>query len=216
MIKVIIFDLDGLLIDSQPLQYRAYNHVFSKYGSPISIEEWHEWIMNSYSTDYWIKRNNLKLDPEAIREEKQELYKGWVKDELNLKPGARYVIDLLFKKYKLCVASASRIDSIELILDKFNFISKFKKLLSDHNVTNRKPYPDIFLKAAVDMNAKPKECIVIEDSVAGLKAAKAAGMKCIICRDSFSNFPLSFFEGADKIVGSLEGITFETIEELDS
>lgn len=214
MIKVIIFDLDGLLVDSQPLQYKAHNQIFSKYGYPISIENWHEWIQNSYNVQFWIKKNNLPLDADLIRAEKQVIYEELVKNELKLKPGAKESVDLLSEKYRLCIASASRPASIKLVLNKFNLYSKFEKTISDKDVENGKPAPDVFLKCAEEMGVKSDECVVIEDSVAGMKAAQAANMKCVVCRDSFSDFPLSFFDGADKIIGSLEDITLETIDEI--
>lgn len=214
MIKTIIFDLDGLLVDSQPLQYKAYNQVFSKYGSPLTLRDWHEWIHNGYDAKFWIQKNNLLLDAEAIRSEKKKIYEQLIRDELKLKPGALNVIKKLYKKYELCIASSSRIESIKLILSKFGLESKFLKLISDTEMVKGKPYPDIFLKAAELMNAKAEECLVIEDSIAGLKAAKASKMICIICPDTFSNIKKSEYKNADKIVKCLDEITCEMIENL--
>ncbi len=214
MIKVIIFDLDGLLIDSQPLQYKAYNQVFSKYGFPLTLDNWHEWIHNSYSAKIWIQKNKLPLEAETIRVEKKKIYDKLIHDELELKPGAWNLINKLYGKFRLCIASSSRIESIELILRKFTLESKFENLVSDTEMIKGKPYPDIFLKTAESMNAKAEECVVIEDSIAGLKAAKAAKMICIVCPDSFSDMKPSEFKGADKIVNNLDEITYEMIENL--
>lgn len=213
MIKVIIFDLDGLLIDSQPLQYEAYNSVFSKYGAPMSLKDWYSWVHKGWHSKNWIEKNNLSLQADKIRDEKKKIYDKLVRDKLQFKPGAFNLINKLQKNYRLCVASSSRIESIRLALDKFKIIPKFEKILSDTEMQRGKPHPDIFLKTAQLMNVKPSECVVIEDSVAGLKAAKAAGMRCIICPDTFIHVDPSEFKGAYKIVETLDEVIFGMIEE---
>jgi len=215
MIKIIIFDLDGLLVNSQPLQYKAYNHVFSKYGYPLSKDKWEEWIQNSHHVKDWIKKHNLPLNPEKIRAEKKEIYDQLIASKLNLMSGAKKVVKLLSKKYRLCIASSSRIESIEAVLQKFDLHSKFEKLISDTELEKGKPYPDIFLKAAKLMQVSPEVCLVIEDSSAGVRAAKSAGMKCIICPDPFVKKQCCEYQNADKIVRSLEEITLKTIMELN-
>ncbi|MBU0668430.1 HAD family phosphatase [Patescibacteria group bacterium] len=214
MIKVIIFDLDGLLVDSQPLQYKAYNHVFSRYGFPLSKEDWKEWIQHSYSAGRWIRKRGLQLDPDVIRAEKKVIYDELIEKELELKPGAGQVISKLGEKYRLCVASSSRIESINLVLKKFKLAEKFQEVISDTEMDRGKPFPDIFLEAADRMGVKPNECLVIEDSIAGLKAAKAAGMKCIICPDTFCEVDLSDFAGADLIVDKPGEVVAKMVEGL--
>ncbi|MBU0646729.1 HAD family phosphatase [Patescibacteria group bacterium] len=216
MIRVIIFDLDGLLVDSQPLQYVAYNQVFTKYGHPITVEGWHAWIDNSYSVTEWIDViGGLNLDPEVVRSEKKVLYERLIKSDLELKPGVLSRVKTLSKSYSICVASASRMESIRAALEKFGIYEMFEKVISDFDVPRGKPYPDVFLKTAEQMSAHPSECLVIEDSLAGLKAAKSASMKCIICPDSSRNQPSQKFEGADKIVKTLDEITLQTIKDME-
>lgn len=214
MFKVIIFDLDGLLVDSQPLQYQAYHQVFSNHGFPLTQVDWQEWIDHSYSVQQWIQKNDLPLDGDSLRAEKKNIYDQLIRDELQLKPGVRELIDELHGKFRLCIASSSRLESIELIVDKFGLQPKFEQLISDTEIVNGKPHPDIFLKTAEAMQVKPADCLVIEDSIAGLKAAKAANMLCIICPDSFGKLEPVEFKGADKIVNHLGEITSEMIDDL--
>ena len=216
MVKVIIFDLDGLLIDSQPLQYQAYHQVFSNHGFLLTLVDWQEWIHNSYSAKQWIQKHKLPLDVATLRSEKKTIYDQLIHDELKLKPGARKLINTLYGKFRLGIASASRLESIELIVDKFGLRSKFEQLVSDTEMANGKPHPDIFLETAQAMQVEPADCLVIEDSMAGLKAAKAANMTCIICPDTFSNLKPATFTGADKIVSQLDEITCAMIDSLDS
>jgi len=214
MIKVIIFDMDGTLVDSTALQYKAFKIVFTNHGFSMNEDDWHEWILNSYNTKSYIEKKGLDLDSETIRAEKHKLYLELVKNELQLKPGARKVVMDLSKKYRLAVASASRMDTVKPVIQKFELEPYFEKLVSDFDIGKRKPHPDVFLHVAEEMGVKAEECIVLEDSPAGLKAAKAAGMICIICPDTFSRFPRESFKDADKIIESLKDISLETIEEI--
>lgn len=164
------------------------------------------------------REKNLPLDPEKMRAEKKELYDKLILTDLKLKPGADNLINSLLDQYQLCIASASRRLSLDLISDKFNFTSRFKKIISDQeaHIKRLKPYPDVLLHVAKVMNVLPKECLVIEDSFAGLKAAKSAKMKCIVCPDSFCEIKtLDQFKTADKIVKSLNEIDIKMIHQLD-
>jgi len=214
MIKVIIFDLDGLLVDSQPLQYQAYHQVFTNHGFPLTPADWQEWIDHSYSAQQWIQKNNLSLAADSLRAEKKTIYEQLIRDELKLKPGAKTLVNTLYGQYRLCLASSSRLESIELIIDKFDLRPKFEHLISDTEMVNGKPHPDIFLKTAQVMQVEPVDCLVIEDSLAGLRAAKAADMACIICPDTFSNLEPAKFTGAAAVVRHLDEITFTLINSL--
>jgi len=217
MIKVVIFDLDGLLINSQLLQHKAYNQVFSKYGYPITKKEWEdEWIQNSICCKDWIKKNNLPLNFEKLRAEKKEIYEKLILTDMELKPGANNAIDALSKEYQLCIASGSVKSSIDVNSKKFDFDSRFKLIVADEeaHIKNPKPHPDVFQYVAKKMKVEPNECAVIEDSKAGLKAAKSAKMKCIICPDTFCDIQLSEFDDADKIVKTLNEIDVRMINEL--
>lgn len=134
MIKVIIFDLDGLLVDSQPLQYKAYNQVFTDYGYPLSEQDWYQWIHQSLSPKEWIEIHQLPLELEVIRSEKKEIYDQLIRDELVMKPGAKRAIEQLGSHYRLCVASASQLDSVGQVLDNFNIRWEFEQVVSDKDV----------------------------------------------------------------------------------
>lgn len=210
-----IFDLDGLLVDSQPLQYEAYSKVFSKYDEPISQADWVEhWIHTSGDPKKWIKLRNLDLDYQKIRAEKKIIYDELIQTKMELKPGANELVNLLYKEYPLIVASSSRMESIELALCKFNLAKKFKHLISDTAMERGKPHPDVFLYAAKMMHTNPRDCLVFEDSVAGLQSAKSAGMKCIICPDNFSRLNIEHYDGADMMVNQLGEVDLSMIKSV--
>lgn len=215
MIKLIIFDLDGLLIDSQPLQYKAYNQAFSEKGFPIKEKDWiKDWVHGGMSPQKWIKIYDLPLEAEQIRARKKEIYDNLIETQLVLKHGAESLLKLLKGKFKLAVASSSRIESINLSVDKLAIRQYFEYLFSDIDLGIWKPNPDIFLHTAKKMSVSPEYCLVIEDSLAGLQAAKAAGMKCIICPDQYSKMDKKEFDDADLIVDGLDEISLKTINEL--
>lgn len=211
MIKGIIFDLDGTLADTHEAQWKAFDYVFSKYGYPLSREDFEFWVKTSIGPQDWIIKNNLPLNPDKIRDEKKQIYDLLIQDEIVLKPGAREIIEKAYKKYKIAVASSSRIESIEAILKKFDLLSKFDTCLSCHGMENKKPHPDIYIKAAQELGLKPKDCLAIEDSLSGLESAKAAGMKCIVVFDNSWNQKKEDFKKADLIINSLEEFDIKSI-----
>lgn len=211
MIKAAIFDLDGLLIDSQHLQYQSVSKAFLEKGHQLTKEDWHHFIHGDMDYKEWIRIHNLSTTEEEVRARKKEIYDELIRTELQLKAGAEYLVNLLHGKFKLAVASHSRIESIELCIDKFNLRPKFEHLISDQAVGKRKPHPEVFLHVARIMNINPKECLVFEDSLMGLRAAKSAGMKCVICPDNFSKLDHSLFVGADKVVNRLDEVDVEMI-----
>lgn len=218
MNKLVLFDMDGLLIDSEPLHLKAYKHVFEKAGYELTTEEYiTEWVQNGSTIfDYFIRRNLVtpeykELVPK-IREEKWTLYESLILDELNLKEGAKELLDDLDGKIKVSIASSSRQGVIEKALDKFKLKKYFQEIVSMEKVKKLKPNPEGFLLAAKNAEVKPKDCVVLEDAEKGLVAAKKAKMKCIICLDEFSKN--GDFRKADLVVNSLKELNYEIIKNI--
>lgn len=214
MIEVVIFDLDGLLIDSEPLQYRAYREAFSSHGISLSLDDWPRWHDLEASAARWVAAHNLQVDPEEIRSKKKILYENLIINELALKPGARQLVEDLSGKYRLCVASGSRPESIEACLDRFSLKPYFEMQFSATLLKRKKPFPDVYIEALSRMQVKSRCAIAIEDSVTGLKAALAAGIKCVVCPDSFVPAPISDYDGATLVVDSLQGLSVSQIEQI--
>ena len=215
MIKIVIFDLDGLLVDTEPLQFKAYNQVFSRHGYPVPLGDWRRWTdQEPPPAKLWIESYDIPLDAQQIADEKKIIYDRLIQEEMELKPGAKHLVEMLSHGFRLCVASGSRIESIESSIGRYGLRGSFEKLISSTSVRRNKPCPDVFLEAASQMGTSPSECVVIEDSVIGLQAAKAADMACIICPDAFLSHPRSRYREADVIVDSLEEITLHTLREL--
>jgi beta-phosphoglucomutase len=143
MIGVVIFDLDGLLVDSEPVQFRAFNDVFSRHGSPMSHDEYQSW-RGWQVTGQWIESRGLDLDPDIRRAEKKLGYGRLIQREVELKPAAEEFVNLVAQHFRLCVASGSRRDSIEACLEKFELRALFEMVFSATELKRGKPDSDVF------------------------------------------------------------------------
>lgn len=205
MLKALIFDLDGLLVDSEPLQYRAFNTVYSQYGPPLSINDyvnWRDWNL----TERWASANGLSIDADALKAEKFRVFTDLVESELELKPGAQELVQSAVGSFALSIASGSSLESIRRCLSKFSLLDCFDTLVSSKMVAQGKPAPDVFLEAAARLGVGPRESVVIENSANGLEAARAASMHCVVCPDGFAPEPVESYRGATLLVSSLQDV----------
>ena len=159
MLECILFDMDGLLVDSEPLQYRAYCHAFEQYGIDLSMDDWIRWHSVEASTARWIERENLQIDVQQLREIKKQHYEELIAEELDLKPGVRELVEDCSGSLQLAVVSASRRESIEACLAKFDLIRHFAVLVSGDQVSRSKPFPDPYLAArSLEYLARLRDC----------------------------------------------------------
>ena len=204
--KAAVLDFDGLLADSEPFHYRAYNEVFERYGHTLNKEEyWVEWTSKGKGIAGEIERHNLKLDvdPVDLRKQKFEVYSGFCQSgEIKLFPLAQSMAESLSAHHKLAIASGSWVKDIRDILKNAGTLNLFPVILGKESAPREKPHPDIFLNAAEKLGCAASECFVLEDALKGLNAAKEAGMPCIILRNPL-NRNINF-DGAELIFESLE------------
>ena len=201
----IIFDFDGLLADSEPYHYRAYNEVFERYGHSLDPDEyWVEWTSKGKGIAGEIERHDLDLgvDPIKLRQQKFEVYSRFCESgEIKLFADAVRLVKLLAGKRELAIASGSWGHDIRAILKNADAESHFPTILGKEAATKEKPHPEIFLNAAKAINLPPEKCLVLEDALKGLSAASQAGMPCIIIRNQL-NQDIDFSD-ADLLVPSL-------------
>jgi HAD superfamily hydrolase (TIGR01509 family) len=204
--KAAVLDFDGLLADSEPFHYRAYNEVFERYGHTLNKEEyWVEWTSKGKGIAGEVERHNLKLDvdPVDLRKQKFEVYSQFCQSgEIKLFPLAKSMVEILSTQHKLAIASGSWATDIRYILENADALNLFPVILGKESAAREKPHPDIFLNAAEKLGCAPSECFVLEDALKGLDAAREAGMPCIILRNPL-NRNINF-DGAEMIFESLE------------
>ncbi|KQS76989.1 hydrolase [Rhizobium sp. Leaf384] len=176
--ELVIFDCDGVLVDSEPLSIDVLVRVLRTAGVEMDAEEATErFLGKSLMTMTKILHDDfgLQVDEAFLEEMRRDLYQRF---EAELQPiaGISGVLDAL--DVRRCVASSSQMERIRLSLTITGLIDRLEPhIFSATMVTNGKPAPDLFLHAAEAMDVAPENCIVIEDSPAGIVAAKAAGMR---------------------------------------
>ena len=201
----VIFDFDGVLADSEPYHYLAYNEIFEKYGHSLNKSEyWVEWTSKGQGIAGEIERHNLDLqiDPIKLREQKFEVYSQYCKNgDIKLYPDAIKVVRQLKSNLPVVIASGSWKHDIRAILKNSGAEYLFDNILGKESAIKEKPHPDIFINAAKSLHCHASQCMVIEDALKGLIAAKAANMACIIILNQL-NQKIDFSE-ADLVFPSL-------------
>ncbi|WP_373057547.1 beta-phosphoglucomutase [Zunongwangia sp. H14] len=178
----VIFDLDGVLVDTTGLQFLAWRKTANALGIDFS-EEQNEELKGISREDCFHKIlswGNVKLSDEDFREYikvKNQYYLTYIEsmDQSVIFPGVLELLGLL-EEEEIPFALGSASKSGAIILKKLGLFSKFKAVVDGNDVKNGKPDPEIFLLAAKKLNCKPSSCMVFEDSLAGIKAANLAGM----------------------------------------
>ena len=180
----IIFDMDGVIIDSEPIHTNVERAMFQKLGVELSTEE-HQKFTGTASLEMWTTiadRFRLDVPPKELTWQNNQDYLHQLKslEELPAVEGVQQLIrDLHQKGFKLALASSSSRDQIDLIVEGLGIGHFFSIRVSGAELPRSKPDPMIFLETASRTKSNPEKCCVIEDSFHGVTAAKAAGMKCI-------------------------------------
>lgn len=211
-IKAVIFDLDGLLIDSQPYWEKGDRLLLKKLGVKSYDDQWLKQKMvgrgQRECAQIFIKKFQLNESIDSfIKKRWQSLY-ALLMEDLRLMSGTKMLIENLAKEsLVLAVATGGHSkEKTEEILRKLNIAKFFKLIVSGLDVKRSKPFPDIYIECAKRLNSKPEECLVFEDAVNGVLSAKAAGMVVFgINADEKTRQELSK-AGADKVFESLREV----------
>ncbi|MBN2121670.1 HAD family phosphatase [Candidatus Micrarchaeota archaeon] len=205
MLKATIFDMDGVLIDSQPLHFMAEKETASHFGHPIGEEELKQYL-GWREEEFWkelIRRYSLPATFEEMREFDRGIVEGYLQEAA--KPDeslAKILLKLRGRGMKLAVASSSWKRAIGIVLGGLGIREYFDAVVCGAEVERGKPEPDIFMLAAKKMGVGARDCAVVEDAPSGIRAANTAGMLSIALMGKV-NAGLDFSE-ADEVISSLD------------
>ncbi len=190
MIRAVIFDMDGVLIDSEEYICRAAIEFLATKGVNAKPEDFKPFI--GAGEDRFIggvaEKYGLQLDLEQAKKETYTIYGGLIRGHLGPLPGAiEFIARCRDRGLRLAVASAADLMKVEINLRQIGCSPEtFDAIVTGSDVTHKKPHPEIFLTAAAHLGVPPEECLVVEDAVNGVRAGRAAGCRCLGITTSFS------------------------------
>ena len=211
----VIFDLDGTLIDNNQYHIEAWKVFFEKIGRPFSMEEYKTNMNGRINRDifYYLFGKQLSAaEIEQLTDEKEALYREYYAPFIAPIPGLTNLLQHIQQVgIPMAIATSGLPINIAFMFKHIEIEGYFEKVIDATYVTNSKPHPEIFLKAAAAVNANPHNCIAFEDSVAGVRSAKAAGMKVVGLTTTHTAEDL---HEADKIIKDYTEIDIESLYQL--
>ena len=210
--KAFIFDMDGVIIDSENLHSVTKVQAIRSFGVEVSeadlnLQSYVGRSAKSFFSDVLAKYPELGDDWEVLAKKKHELYQKILREDPDLKPidGIPELLARLKEKgYKIGLGSSSIMANVQVVLNRFGIIDYFDAIAAGSEVEHAKPAPDVYLLAASRLGVAPENCTVVEDAAAGIAAAKAAGMRCIAVRNP--NSGTQDFSQADVVIDRYDEI----------
>jgi beta-phosphoglucomutase len=231
MLKSVIFDFDGVITDSEILHLRAFNHVLAQFGVAISTRDYYKEYLGYTDVDCFKllnKKGLLKIDEQGIEnlaEQKHWAFEELAKTEGKIIEGVRDFLQMLKDSgIPMAICSGALMAEIEIVLEQARLRDFFEVIVSAEQIKKGKPHPEGFIltlkklnrivipaEAGIQNIILPNQCIAIEDSHWGLKAAKAAGMHTVAVTNSYEANELVM---AEKIVARLSELSINDLQQL--
>ena len=217
MIKAVIFDLDGLIADTEIIESHALELLLKEYDKkPKYYPNGLIHIAGLAGDSMWItlkKTYAIDADITTLRNRKREIFEELIKKELKPYDGFIELLNILKKnRLKLALASNRFVKHIDLILEELGVTKYFDVVVGPSEKRRHKPHPDIYLETAKQLGIKPEFCLALEDTEHGINSAVAAGMKAIAIPNTYTK--VYNFAHAKKVVNSLQSVTIELINSL--
>lgn len=215
MLKAVIFDLNGVIIDDEKIHQKAWRQFYEKKGLNLTKNDYKQKVLGRTVKDTLEYLYNYQLTEEELNQlasERIDIAIELVKNKLKLPDGLRKLLVLLNKnKIPLAIATSSRARYVDFVTDEAKIRKHFKFILTAQDVSRGKPHPEIYLKTAEKLEVYPNDCVVFEDSISGIMAAKKAGMKVIAITTTHTKTELN---EADKIINSFTEVDCAMLKEV--
>jgi len=212
--KGVIWDLDGVIVDTAPFHFEAWKKTLGEMGLPFSKEEFARTfgLRNSDIITEMVGEALSSEEVERISARKESLFREALRGRVRALPGVLFWLEELKRRgYRQALATSAPRENMEMMVGSLGIEGFFDEMILADEISAGKPDPEIFLLAARALRLLPSHCIVIEDAVAGVEAAKRAGMRCIAVATSH---PRRALAEADMVVDSLNGLAPDTFELL--
>lgn len=215
MIKAVIFDFDGVVVDSEPVHFKVFQQVLKDEG--IDLEKTlyvsrylafdDKTFFKESLNDFGKHVDNKQI--EELIEKKTEIFESLIEGYVKVFPGVEKFLHKIKGLYPVAIGSGALRSEIEIILKQTGLEEYFDFIVSADEVENCKPAPEVYIKVLKQLNKinskviEPSECLVFEDAIHGIQAAKAAGMQCVAVTNSYKENELGI---ADLVINSFEEI----------
>lgn len=200
MIRAILWDNDGVLVDTERLYFQATRQVLQSVGMELTTEMFVQLFLVEARGPWHLLREKgfSETDIQRMREERNRIYGMLLEQENVLKEGVHEVLEVLHKKYRLVVVTSSLKDHFEIIHRSTGILKYFEFSVVSGDYTKYKPDPEPYLVALERARLRPEECVVVEDSLRGLASAIGAGLKCYVIPNDLTRS--SDFTGAYRVL----------------
>jgi len=228
MIQAIFFDFNGVIIDDEPVQLKAYQAALEGLGITLTEEQYYAALGmddRAFVGSVYASAGKALNEPDrqSIIDRKSELHRELIKDELPLFPGVVTLLKAASRRYALGLVSMARRKEIDYVLERARLRRLFTVLISAEDVSNHKPDPECYRRALENLNATrlserlpslpARDCVAVEDAPPGIAAARAVGMRTIGVINTVSEIELRA-AGADVVTGSLADWTTDAVHHL--
>ena len=207
-VRAVVFDLDGLLVDSEPVQIAAWEEFLARYGRQLSPGL----LQRMFGLRVWdsarllIDELALPLTVTEVVNERDALFFELLPGRLHAMPGAVTTVRALAERlYRLALATSGHRRYVDVVLRELELEGMFEEEVTGDMVSAGKPAPDIYLAAANRLGLRPETCVALEDAPIGIASAKAAGMTCLAIPNQMTR-ELSGFDQADAILAGLDDV----------
>jgi beta-phosphoglucomutase family hydrolase len=209
--KAVLCDMDGVISDTYSFHFAAWREIFAKRGIEFTTQDFANLFgaRNDLIVGSVMGKQLSEKDVRRMLQEKEEAFRRRAAGLIKPFPGVVRLLNALRKgHFGLALVSSGPTENIDFVLSELGLAGAFSCIVSGHELSESKPGPQIYLFAAEKLRVTADDCVVIEDSPIGVKAAKSAGMKCLAVANSH---PRENLQEADKLVDSLENVDLITL-----